>query len=488
MRELYSDQLQVKRELYHNFNNGIIRQVLGAPTGSGKTVIAVDIMKDAISRGKKPLFLVDRITLAHQSAKEFRYNGLNVSVHQGANTSIHWDENCIVGSIHTLKNKRIPECDLILIDECHINHKHYREILNTYDNVKTIGLSATPESPWLGEYFETIVKAPSMGDLIELGRLVPFRVFSVNERDLSGVRQSAGKWVDSDLSEFQSQHVADPVNNWIENGEDRKTIAFAVDINHAKVLADEFRAKGVEAMHIDCYMKDDEVAYIFHQYEHGPVQVLISVGKLTTGFDSPKTSCIIDDAPTQSMMRHIQKMGRGPRKYDDTKKDVLIFDHTTNCLRLGHPALYEIPDLRNGKVETKPAKKTYKCRQCNYIGDKHFKVCPQCGAEKMVPSDDYRRELGIDRIEAELEEMEIGTKANKLWSEERKLEFYRGLLGYAKKKAYKPGYADIQYKSKFGVWCQHKGTYPLEPNEDVKNHIKYMAIKRKAQERTNVTL
>ncbi len=489
MINLYPDQLQAKREIYHYWNNGVIRQVFGSPTGSGKTITTMDIIKDAISRNKKPMFLVDRISLAHQAFNKFSENGINVSLYQGQNTSIHWDENCIVASIHTLKNRRIPECDLIIIDECHINHKHYREILDTYDNVKTLGLSATPLSDWLPVYFEKIVKAPTMGELIELGRLVPFIIFNISEPDLEKVKVTAGDYNEKQLAKTMNQsiHIAEVVDSWLKLGEGRKTIAFAVDINHAKSMAADFQKAGIRAAHMDCYMNDKEIHALLEDYEEGDLDILISVGKLTTGFDSPRTECIILDRPTKSLALHIQQCGRGPRM-SPGKTDVIILDHTLNCLNHGHPANFEIPDFENGEIkEVKAKKKTYKCqnKSCEYIAEKRFEVCPVCGQEKIIAAEDYIKDPEIERIKAELTDFTEGTKANNTYSKEQKAEFYAGLKGHAKKKCYNQGWAAHKYKEKFGVWPnKYKDVLPKEPSEEVKNYIKYLNIKRAKSKKT----
>lgn len=484
MKTLYPDQLQAKREIYHHWNNDVLRIVLGAPTGSGKTIIALSIIMDAISKGITPMFVVDRITLAHQTVREFEDHGLNVTLYQGNNTQVHPDQNVIVASVHTIKNRRIPECNLIIIDECHISHKHYRVILETYNAVKTLGMSATPHNPWLSEYFGKIVKSPSMGELIKIGRLVPFRVFSISEPDLKNISTVAGEYHQGQLSEMTSDpiHIAEIVDSWKKYGENRKTIAFTVTINEAKLMADDFNRAGIPAQHIDCHMDDDQVRNVFHSYESGPTMILVSVGKLTTGFDSPRTQCIIDDAPTKSIMRHIQKLGRGPRKCEEIgKTDVIVLDHTLNCVLLGHPALYEIPDLVQGEIVEKESKsKTYKCRACGYIGDEKFEICPRCGQEKMVPTDDYRKELGYDRVNADLEEMVIeGKTANRKATDEEKTIFFGGLKAYGRKNAYADGWASHKYKSKFGVWPNNFKNAPMvEPSAEVLGYIKHLNIKR----------
>lgn len=419
---LFDDQVRVKREIYHNWNNGIQRQIMGAGTGFGKTVVSGSIINDAISKGKKPMFLVDRISLAHQAVNHFDKLGHNVSLYQGENTQIHWDENCIVASIHTLQNRRVPECDLILVDECHINHKHYNHIFETFDNVKALGLSATPLSSHLAKQYETIVKAPTMAELIAMDRLVPFRIYAISEDDLKEIAIIAGEWSTEQLVKKYATklHMTEVVDTWERLGENRKTIAFPVDINHAKIMADSFCQAGIKAAQINCHMKQGDIDEIIRDFNYGSLQIIISVGKLTTGFDSPIIGCVIDDAPTLSLARFIQKLGRGPRKYEG-KKDVIVIDHTVNCIIHGHPALYEIPDLINGEiVEAEKKKKTYVCKACKYTTEVKFDICPNCGKEVLMATDDYRKEIGFGRLPAELKEFKAQEKQRKAEEKEAK--------------------------------------------------------------------
>ena len=47
--------------------------------------------------------------------------------------------------------------------------------------------------------------------------------------------------------------VADVISTWLERGQHRPTLCFAVDRVHAKHLQTKFEAAGVNAGYIDCY-------------------------------------------------------------------------------------------------------------------------------------------------------------------------------------------------------------------------------------------
>ena len=230
---LYPDQLRVKSAIYQAWRQGHTRIILGSPTGSGKTIIALDIIKDAIAKNKITLFIVDRIQLVHQTARYLFDLGLNVSILQGENTSIHYNPQVIVASVQTLaRRKRYPEVDLIMIDECHVFYNTHEKLLNAYDNIKTLGLSATPMRKQLGRYFSSLVRAPSIGDLIKKGRLVPFICYGPSRWDLSQVKKQAGDYKQKDLATAcnKPKLIADIVETWQRLGENRPTICLILRI------------------------------------------------------------------------------------------------------------------------------------------------------------------------------------------------------------------------------------------------------------------
>ncbi|MDJ0747426.1 MAG: DEAD/DEAH box helicase family protein [Xenococcaceae cyanobacterium MO_167.B27] len=69
-------QKQVIYDTYNLIRLGEKRILLFAPTGAGKTLLASKITRDAVSRGKRVLFVVHRDILVAQTAKKFKAFGL----------------------------------------------------------------------------------------------------------------------------------------------------------------------------------------------------------------------------------------------------------------------------------------------------------------------------------------------------------------------------------------------------------------------------
>ena len=86
MLQLREHQLEVVQKLNEGFANGHTRQLLYAPTGFGKTEVAMAIMKAVSQSYKKTAMVLDRIVLVNQtSARLARYD-----IEHGVMQSGHW--------------------------------------------------------------------------------------------------------------------------------------------------------------------------------------------------------------------------------------------------------------------------------------------------------------------------------------------------------------------------------------------------------------
>ena len=63
--------------------------------------------------------------------------------------------------------------------------------------------------------------------------------------------------------------IGDIVSTWKEKGENRKTLAFAVDVAHSRSLVSDFISSGVAAAHVDGYMPKPEREIIIQAFRDG---------------------------------------------------------------------------------------------------------------------------------------------------------------------------------------------------------------------------
>jgi superfamily II DNA or RNA helicase len=225
------------------------------------------------------------------------------------------------------------------------------------------------------------------------------------------------------------------VENYLKICPSRLFINFAVDIRHAKMLADEFKRQGVNGHLITKDTPDHTRHKLFRELARGEIRGLISVGCLSVGFDVPNISCVILSRPTLSVSLFIQQVGRGMRLAPD-KTECIVLDQSGNVKRFGSIESIEYPDLEDNDFQLQPPP-TKECPECERILDMFAKVCP-CG--HVFESEGEGREKIKPVGEMEIIVAPQDTKA---------YEFYRKKLieAYLGKKS--PDWAVMQVKLRF---------------------------------------
>ncbi len=192
----------------------------------------------------------------------------------------NWSRPVQIASVQTLMRRQMPPVDLAIIDEVHRWYDAYAGWLaGPWKHLPVVGLTATPWTRGLGKHFDKLIVGATSEQLIDAGYLSPFRVFAPASPDLTQVRTIAGDFRDDDLSKAmdKSALVADVVGTWIDRGQDRPTLCFAVDRAHPKHLQQRFLDAGVAAGYIDAYPPDDERKEIARQFHAGQIKVVCNV-------------------------------------------------------------------------------------------------------------------------------------------------------------------------------------------------------------------
>src|SRR5690242_9464909 len=117
-RVLREDQQFAIEALRSAIADGERRIILQAPTGFGKTVLAGSIIERALQRNRRVLFTVPALSLIDQAVESFRVEGIDqVGVIQGYHEMTDWTQPVQVASVQTLMRRKIPEADVVLVDE-----------------------------------------------------------------------------------------------------------------------------------------------------------------------------------------------------------------------------------------------------------------------------------------------------------------------------------------------------------------------------------
>ena len=448
------------------------RIVLQLATGGGKTTIASEMIRKANEKGKKCLFLADRIELVEQTSKRLDYEGIEHGIIMGNHERYKPHAINQVCSPQTLARRVIPNADLVIIDECHVAYGIHKKMMQNMPNTVFIGLSATPFTKGLGKMYSNLVVGATTTKLTDEGYLVPVKVFAPSKPDLTKLRTIAGDYDEKELFARVNKPklVADIVDTWVKRGENRATIGFAVNVLHSQALCEQFKDRGIRAAHIDAYMPKKEREQVVKDFKEGYIKVLFNVGILDKGFDYPEASCLIMARPTKSLMLYIQQAGRVLRPHS-SKEHAIILDHAGNTQAHGFVTdelPQELDDGTKRKVErtTKNEKeKTSLCPSCSYVKKRHEFTCPCCG---FVPK---KKDAGIAVETGDLLEV---TRSKVTMQDKQKL--YSELLYVEVEKGYKRGFAAQMYRNKCGVWPKGLNDVPQAPSESTINYIKSRMI------------
>jgi superfamily II DNA or RNA helicase len=467
LRVYQQDTINALRE---RFRAGDRRIGIQLPTGAGKTHIAKAIIESAVSKGNRVVFIADRIDLIDQTSEVFDQHDIDHGVIQADHWRTNYAKPVQIASIQTLARRRWPDFHLAIVDEFHSMYKTQLHMMDKWNNLAYIGLSATPYTKGLGLYWQSLVVGATTKELITQGYLSDFVVYAPPPPDLKGIPLSGGDYNLKKLAERvnRDRPVGSVVDTWRRYGEDNPTICFGVNIEHSKHIASEFQKVGVNAVHIDAYTDKQERKNVLRKYKEGEIKLVSCVDILTKGFDAPETGTLIMARPTKSLIVHIQQIGRALR-IAPNKSDAIILDHGGNVERHGFPTDETLPinldTTRPGekkKAEAKPPERKA-CPKCYTMKEPGVHACPSCG---FAP----QRQNKVEHEEGELVKITRASMADKQ-------EWYSGFLGHAQAKGYSQGWAAHKFREKFGTWPRKLQKHPKPPSQDVQKYIKYLNIK-----------
>lgn len=363
------------------------RQVLVAPTGAGKTVIASHLLREASRKGSYALFVVDRIALVDQTSATLDQYGIRHGVIQGSNHP-RWAprEHVQVCSIQTLANRSLPrEPDLLIYDEAHCLYKSTLDYMAEREGLIAIGLTATPFTPGMGKHWGGLVNVTTTRKLIDTGFLIEPKIYVARSPDDAEFElKSDGEFTSKSATEAGIKIVGDVVEEWIKKtaehfGGPVKTIVFSPTVDHGKELCAAFGAAGYTFRQISYLDKDDDARrQIIEEFRrpdsltHG----LVSCGVLTKGFDQADVMCGISCKPyRKSLSSHLQEIGRVMRPIIGGEKRAIWLDHSGNIERF---AVDMFDVWGNGAGDMSQAEKRDATPRKREEAQRDKPVCPEC--------------------------------------------------------------------------------------------------------------
>ena len=482
--QLRDYQLQSVEALRRGIRGGHLRQILGAPTGSGKTLCATHLMQEAIGKMSHALFVVDRIALVDQTSAMFD----TYDVPHGVIQADHWRtrswERIQIASAQTLA-RRSWQCQhdpqLVVVDECQTLHRSVIDFIVRHPELIVVGLSATPFTKGLGKIYSNVVNVATTHRLIEQGYLAALKTYVGKAPDMTGAKTKFdGEWQDSELEERGIAIIGDVVSEWIAKtmlhfGRPVKTIVFAPTVAHGDELCRRFQEAGFNFQLVSYRDRNGEHRRkLIEEFRKPDSEItgLVSCEALAKGFDVPDILCGIGARPyRKSLSGHVQQLGRVMRCAPG-KEYALWLDHSNNFVRFYDDTqeffLNGISRLDDGKlndrVRREPTEREvfdFRCGECNHAMEPSLERCPACGWTRP------RRKSHVIELPGELHEIELDKRlqTQPAWMRDRE-SVWRQLCCIAdrKRRGNRKGFALAMYKKMFGEWPKHP--FELTPREE----------------------
>ncbi len=416
--------------------------LLTIPTGGGKTLTAAELMRSALSLGRRVLFVVHLRELVDQTVRALGRCGItHVGVMRGDDDRVDPSARVQVASIQTLARRDRPAADVIILDEAHrsLADSYVTSIWEAYPQAVIIGLTATPcrgDGRPLGERYEELVVGATYSELIADSFVAEPIVYAPRvEIDTSALRKVAGDWDAEQVEEMMTGLAGEIVPTWLEHAGGRSTIVFASGIRHSRDIVDRFQKAGVTAEHLDGETPGDDRAAILARLSSGETTVVSNCAVLTEGFDAPAIRCAVIARPTLSLVLHMQTAGRALRP---GAIQPVIIDHAGNVGRHGLPHEDRAWSIK-GLAKRAATKNPYRaCAKCFAYYRITLNECPHCGfappvVEKELP---IESPAVIERVTLDLLEK----------------NFYVSAVNLARSRGFKPGMAAFKFKEKFNKW------------------------------------
>lgn len=480
--QLYPYQEDVLSLLRQGFIEGHRSQILVAPTGAGKTEMAIALLEASAGRGNRAAMILDRVVLCNQTSERLQKYGIDHGVMQAGHWRYRPYEKIQICSAQTIEKRgSFPGLKVLIVDEAHQTREQTKKFIKNNPDVKIIGLTATPFTKGLGKIYTRVVSSVTTQELVKLGKLAPLRVYIAKEIDMAGAKKVAGEWAKDEVTERGLKITGDIVAEWVKKtheifGAPRKTVVFCAGVAHGADLSAKFAEAGYNFVSLS-YRDDDqfkEDAIKEFSKPDSSIHGLIATDILTKGFDVSDVMIGVSARPfSKSLSSHVQQMGRVMRSHPG-KEFAVWLDHSGNYLRFQDDwdAVYEngVSELDDAKEKTKKEpteqeKQAAKCPICAHVWPREADACPSCGHVR-------ERRNTVVAVPGEMQELG-GSGAMR----EQKRQWLGQLRHVAIERGYNPGWAAHKFKDKFGSWPNGYDPEPVPPSLEVQRWLKSEQIK-----------
>lgn len=426
--------------------------LLQAPTAFGKTRAALDLATTAAAKGRRTLWLAGRTELIEQPVDKLRECGwTDVRVVQADRTT--GDGPIVVASVQTLLARGLDglDPDWVIMDEArHFLAPQWSGVPEQLIHVPRVGLDATPAQRGqaggvpLGFLFDELVVGASMEALRADGWLLPCKHIAL-DRDAAKKQPAGHLW-------------AEPVDALREHAPGTSSLWFCSSRKHARKVAEELRADGIDALAIDANTPSVERRRAVDALRSGELQALCNVGLFVDGFDCPAVQTIGIARKVSEVWTLIQMIGRGLRPASGRAAEgelCTVLDLASSCHSVCAEGYYGGEDRtwsldgRACRAAKEALPVAVQCRQC-HAWSRGGSRCPVCGAVKPPPPMPKisKKQAAEQRRK---ERAERTPRVGPAW------DHYVEAVRWARRRAAegrppKPQAVNFRFKARFGHW------------------------------------
>lgn len=336
--------------------------MLDCPPAYGKSLVMAEMAR--INQNDGVILMINITALLEQIAAHLDEQGVTYSILKADYTN-HFDPDCKVQLImaQTLharigKIKFNHKFKIMQIDEGHIAHpdvsKRTADCINFIKPDIQVLYSGTPYTAE-GYAFSGYEYLSNLGtqELQDAGFLCPIKCFVpkwAEEIDFSDIKTTTNDYNTVELDKIinTTSHLNLALSSMNEmNAKSKKTIVFCSSIEQADHFEEILRKDGYNAkayhsktdkklspLILDAFINntpfvkpEDKESHLFNQDESSKapgemITCLLSIGKLSVGFDCPDVSLGVQLRPTKSRPYYIQQISRLSRKYSNIEEKV----------------------------------------------------------------------------------------------------------------------------------------------------------------------
>jgi superfamily II DNA or RNA helicase len=268
-------QQKAKKEIFESWDkvNSVMFQM---PTGTGKTRLFTSLIYDinnfSIKRKEaiKILIIAHRTELIDQIDESLqKYKVAHGVIAGNKRERKNYRLPVQVASIQTLTNRYNIEdakklnVQFVIIDEAHhALASSYKKLWTIYPNAKWLGVTATPwrmNHKSFTDLFDKIIVSMPIKDFIKQGYLSSYKYYSLRddssikkridniETDRFGEYKEDSMEVEMDIRSIRAQLL----NSYLTLAKGKKGIIYAININHARHICNEYQEAGFNVVCID---------------------------------------------------------------------------------------------------------------------------------------------------------------------------------------------------------------------------------------------